>query len=274
MTQRQTQCCMSIHRHAGSPCRRSACAPNPSRGRPARLGRHRAFAVHNPARDRRGAQPYRRSVGGCSPAGDRLENGAINQPCCWRQSQKVAISQRAHLPHQVTNPILTIANFDRLLESVELCHANLTIKEDQLLRSPRRTASGTVRERRQTRNTGRGMRARLCIAPHSIFRTSPKTAAAARIALSGARHRQRRASQRRRRNDWAWVILAGGMISVFSFLVLAMIVLIRLPHSVQQDHTNGGPQVPPCRRQSMRAANTLPMDAASASMSCSSMTVA
>ncbi len=52
--------------------------------------------------------------------------------------------------------------------------------------------------------------------------------------LSGARHRQRRANQRRRRNDWAWVILAGGMISVFGFLVLAMIVLIRLPHSVQQ----------------------------------------
>lgn len=52
--------------------------------------------------------------------------------------------------------------------------------------------------------------------------------------LSGARQRQSRANQRRRRNDCAWVILAGGMISVFSFLVLAMIVLIRLPHSVQQ----------------------------------------
>ena len=52
--------------------------------------------------------------------------------------------------------------------------------------------------------------------------------------LSGARQRQRRVNQRRRRNDWAWVILAGGMISVFGFLVLAMIVLIRLPHSVQQ----------------------------------------
>lgn len=52
--------------------------------------------------------------------------------------------------------------------------------------------------------------------------------------LSGARQRQRRVNQRRRRNDWAWVILAGGMISVFGFLVLAMIVLIRLPRSVQQ----------------------------------------
>ena len=52
--------------------------------------------------------------------------------------------------------------------------------------------------------------------------------------LSDARQRQHRASQRRRRNDWAWVILAGGMISVFGFLVLALIVLIRLPHSIQE----------------------------------------
>ena len=51
--------------------------------------------------------------------------------------------------------------------------------------------------------------------------------------LSRARYRQRRFRQRRRRNDWAWVILAGAMISVFGFLVLAMIVLIRVPHSVQ-----------------------------------------
>lgn len=52
--------------------------------------------------------------------------------------------------------------------------------------------------------------------------------------LTGARVRQLRAPQRRRRNDWAWVILAGGIISVFGFLVLAMIVLIRLPHAVQE----------------------------------------
>ncbi|MCY3833565.1 MAG: LCP family protein [Chloroflexi bacterium] len=52
--------------------------------------------------------------------------------------------------------------------------------------------------------------------------------------LTGARVRQLQAPQRRRRNDWAWVILAGGIISVFAFLVLAMIVLIRLPHAVQE----------------------------------------
>lgn len=51
---------------------------------------------------------------------------------------------------------------------------------------------------------------------------------------SRARSRQRRASQRRRRNEWAWVILAGGMISVFGFLALAMIVLVRVPHSAQE----------------------------------------
>ena len=52
--------------------------------------------------------------------------------------------------------------------------------------------------------------------------------------FAGDRYRKRRANRRRRRNDWAWVILAGGMISVFGFLVLAMFVLIRLPHSVQE----------------------------------------
>ena len=51
---------------------------------------------------------------------------------------------------------------------------------------------------------------------------------------SRARSRQGRASLRRRRNEWAWVILAGGMISVFGFIVLAMIVLVRAPHSVQE----------------------------------------
>lgn len=53
-------------------------------------------------------------------------------------------------------------------------------------------------------------------------------------ALTGAHKRQRRLRQRRRRNEWAWVILAGGMISVFGFLVLAMFVLIRIPHSIQE----------------------------------------
>ena len=54
-----------------------------------------------------------------------------------------------------------------------------------------------------------------------------------RNAPSSARFRQRRASQRRRRNEWAWVVLAGGMISVFAFLALAMIVLVRVPQSLQ-----------------------------------------
>jgi len=52
--------------------------------------------------------------------------------------------------------------------------------------------------------------------------------------LTGARARLQRGRQRRQRNDWAWVILAGGIVSVFAFLVLAMIVLIRLPHAVQE----------------------------------------
>ena len=51
---------------------------------------------------------------------------------------------------------------------------------------------------------------------------------------TGARARLMRRPQRRRRNEWAWVILAGGIISVFGFLVLAMIVLIRLPQAVQE----------------------------------------
>ena len=61
-----------------------------------------------------------------------------------------------------------------------------------------------------------------------------KTAPRPQNALSPARFRQRRANQRRRRREWLWVILAGGMISVFAFLVLAMVVLIRVPYSVQE----------------------------------------
>ena len=53
-------------------------------------------------------------------------------------------------------------------------------------------------------------------------------------AFTGAHRRQRRFRQRRRRNEWAWVIIAGGMISVFGFLVLAVFVLIRLPRSIQE----------------------------------------
>jgi len=45
--------------------------------------------------------------------------------------------------------------------------------------------------------------------------------------------RQRRAMRRRRRNEWAWVILAGGMISVFGVLIVAMFVLTRVPQSSQ-----------------------------------------
>ncbi|MDE2748236.1 MAG: LCP family protein [Chloroflexota bacterium] len=52
--------------------------------------------------------------------------------------------------------------------------------------------------------------------------------------LTGARFRLQRRRQRRWRNEWAWVILAAGMISVFAFLVLAMIVLIRVPQSLQE----------------------------------------
>ena len=48
-----------------------------------------------------------------------------------------------------------------------------------------------------------------------------------------ARERQRRAQKRRRRNEWAWVILAGGMISVFAVLIVAMFVLLRVPQSSQ-----------------------------------------
>ena len=36
---------------------------------------------------------------------------------------------------------------------------------------------------------------------------------------------------RRRRNEWAWVLLAGGMISVFAFIIVAMFVVVRVPQS-------------------------------------------
>ena len=50
---------------------------------------------------------------------------------------------------------------------------------------------------------------------------------------SFARQRQRRAASRRRRNEWAWVILAGAMISVFGILILGMFVLVRVPNATQ-----------------------------------------
>ncbi len=47
------------------------------------------------------------------------------------------------------------------------------------------------------------------------------------------RGRQKRVLSRHRRNEWAWVILAAGMISVFGFLIVAMFVLVRVPQSAQ-----------------------------------------
>ncbi len=44
----------------------------------------------------------------------------------------------------------------------------------------------------------------------------------------------RRWGGKRRIRDWAWVLLAGGMISVFAVVILGMLVLVRLPQSSQE----------------------------------------
>lgn len=44
----------------------------------------------------------------------------------------------------------------------------------------------------------------------------------------------RRWGGKRRLRDWAWVFLAGGMISVFAVVILGMLVLVRLPQSSQE----------------------------------------
>ncbi len=54
-----------------------------------------------------------------------------------------------------------------------------------------------------------------------------------RASLARERSRQRDLLRRQRRHEWAWVILAGGMISVFAFLVVAMFVVLRAPQSAQ-----------------------------------------
>ncbi len=44
----------------------------------------------------------------------------------------------------------------------------------------------------------------------------------------------RRWGGKRRLRDWAWVFLAGGMISTFAVVILGMLVLVRLPQSSQE----------------------------------------
>ena len=55
-----------------------------------------------------------------------------------------------------------------------------------------------------------------------------------RQSLARQRSLKRSARGRRRLRDWAWVIIAGSMIAVFGMIVLAMLVLVRLPHAAQE----------------------------------------
>ena len=59
-----------------------------------------------------------------------------------------------------------------------------------------------------------------------------------RVPPPGPSARRRRPARRwggkRRLRDWAWVFLAGGMISVFAVVILGMLVLVRLPQSSQE----------------------------------------
>ncbi len=52
--------------------------------------------------------------------------------------------------------------------------------------------------------------------------------------LARRRPRRRRIGGKRRLRDWAWVILAGGMIGAFGVVILGMLVLLRLPQSAQE----------------------------------------
>lgn len=52
--------------------------------------------------------------------------------------------------------------------------------------------------------------------------------------LAGRRARKRRTRVRRRGSEWAWVVLAGGMIAVFGVIILGMLILLRLPQSSQE----------------------------------------
>ena len=52
--------------------------------------------------------------------------------------------------------------------------------------------------------------------------------------LAHQMRRRRRTSGKRRGSEWAWVVLAGGMIGVFGIVILGMLVLLRLPQSSQE----------------------------------------
>ena len=45
---------------------------------------------------------------------------------------------------------------------------------------------------------------------------------------------RRRRTRGKRGTEWAWVVIAGGMIGVFGIVIMGMLIVIRLPHSSQE----------------------------------------
>lgn len=69
-----------------------------------------------------------------------------------------------------------------------------------------------------------------------VYSTARYTRKQANAPLGGGRAPMRlrpRGYQRRRRKEWLWATLAGGMIAVFGVLTVAMFVVIRAPQSAQ-----------------------------------------
>ena len=55
-----------------------------------------------------------------------------------------------------------------------------------------------------------------------------------KASLVRERSLRRNARGGRRGSEWAWVVIAGGMIAVFGLVILGMLVLVRLPHVSQE----------------------------------------
>ena len=61
----------------------------------------------------------------------------------------------------------------------------------------------------------------------------PRPPTTPKRSIARQRNLKRSSRSRKRAKEWAWVFVAGGMIAIFGFVVLAMLVLVRLPHAAQ-----------------------------------------
>ena len=73
------------------------------------------------------------------------------------------------------------------------------------------------------------------IPPHPAYRPIPsRVPAPPKPSLARQRSLKRSGRRRRYGSDWAWVIVAGGMIAVFGLVIMGMLLLVQLPAAEQE----------------------------------------